>query len=162
MDDTGTFESRPAAGGRRRAHSSEERRRSPAPTVRPRLTGLATAVPPYVMGQHDIAERVRVHFTDASAGMLERLMPIYGNTGIERRHACVPIDWHRTLHGWRERNEAYLEGHPNQERQDSGKGTILIEINDVDDAKNDDAVQVGFYGSLDTLPKDSNGKMRMP
>jgi len=77
--------------------------------VRPRLIGLATAVPPYVMGQHDIADRVRVHFTDASAGMLERLMPIYGNTGIERRHACVPIDWHRTLHGWRERNEAYLE-----------------------------------------------------
>jgi alkylresorcinol/alkylpyrone synthase len=41
--------------------------------------------------------------------MLERLMPIYGNTGIERRHACVPIDWHRTAHGWRERNEIYLE-----------------------------------------------------
>ena len=109
MDDTVPIEPRPAAGGRRRAHSSEELGRSPALTVRPRLIGLATAVPPYVMGQHDIAERVRVHFADASAGMLERLMPIYGNTGIERRHACVPLDWHRTLHGWRERNEAYIE-----------------------------------------------------
>ncbi len=57
------------------------------------------------------------------------------------------------------RNDAYLEGHPNQERQDSGKGTILIEISDVDDAKNDDAVQVAFYGSIDTLPKDSTGKI---
>src|ERR1051326_5863242 len=109
LDDTVPIEPRPAARGRRRAHSSEERGCSPAVTVRPRLIGLAPAVPRYVMGQHDIAERVRVHFADASAGMLERLMPIYGNTGIDRRHACVPLDWHRTLHGWRERNEAYIE-----------------------------------------------------
>ena len=77
--------------------------------VRPRLLGLSTAVPPYIMGQRDVAERVRAIFADAGAELVERLMPIYGNAGVERRHACVPIHWHDSLHGWRERSEIYLE-----------------------------------------------------
>ncbi len=97
------------APGRRRTHSSEEPRRSPASTVHPRLRGLTTVVPPYVMGQGDVAERVRAVFVDMRDDRVERLMPIYGNTGIERRHACIPMDWHHKLHGWRERSEIYLE-----------------------------------------------------
>jgi alkylresorcinol/alkylpyrone synthase len=108
LDDRVTYDVSPAAI-RRPTHFSEERRRSPAVMVRPRLVGLATAVPPYVMSQHDVAERVRILFAGAGGDMVERLMPVYGNTGIERRHACVPIDWHGRLHGWRERNEIYLE-----------------------------------------------------
>lgn len=108
MDDRVTFGVRPAAD-RGRPHSSEERRRSPAATVRPRLLALTTAVPPYVMGQRDVAERVRAIFGDAGGDFVERLMPVYANAGVERRHACVPIDWHNRLHGWRERSEIYLE-----------------------------------------------------
>jgi len=108
LDDRVTVEVRPASS-RRRTHSSEEQRRSPASTVRPRLLGLRTAVPPYVMGQGDVAERVRALFADLGDSQVERLMPIYGNTGIERRHACVPIEWHARLHGWRERSAIYLE-----------------------------------------------------
>ncbi|HLJ18994.1 MAG TPA: 3-oxoacyl-[acyl-carrier-protein] synthase III C-terminal domain-containing protein [Stellaceae bacterium] len=77
--------------------------------MRPRLVGLTTAVPSHVMGQGDVADRVRAIFADMRDDRVERLMPIYGNTGIERRHACVPMDWHRTLHGWRERSEIYFE-----------------------------------------------------
>lgn len=90
-------------------HSSEERGRSLAPTVQPRLVGLSTAVPPYVMTQQDVADRVRAIFADAGAELVERLLPVYGNAGVERRSACVPIAWHDTLHGWRERSEIYLE-----------------------------------------------------
>src|SRR5262249_44154952 len=61
------------------------------------------------MRQGDVAERVRAMFADNSPELVERLMPIYVNAGIERRSACVPIDWHYTLHGWRERSEIYLE-----------------------------------------------------
>ncbi|HEV3178280.1 MAG TPA: 3-oxoacyl-[acyl-carrier-protein] synthase III C-terminal domain-containing protein [Stellaceae bacterium] len=104
-----TFELRPATRGRRRAHSSEERRRSPAPTARPRLAGLTTAVPPHIMTQRDVADRVRAIFADAGAELVERLLPVYGNAGVERRHTCVPIAWHDTLHGWRERSEIYFE-----------------------------------------------------
>ncbi|HXP76275.1 MAG TPA: 3-oxoacyl-[acyl-carrier-protein] synthase III C-terminal domain-containing protein [Stellaceae bacterium] len=77
--------------------------------ARPGLLGLSTAVPPYIMGQRDVAARVRAMFADAGAELVERLMPVYGNAGVERRHACVPIHWHDSLHGWRERSEIYLE-----------------------------------------------------
>jgi alkylresorcinol/alkylpyrone synthase len=61
------------------------------------------------MGKRDVDERVRANFADAGAELVERLMPVYGNAGVERRYACVPIDWHDRLHGWRERSEIYLE-----------------------------------------------------
>jgi len=80
------------------------------------LVGLTTAVPPYVMSQRDVAERVRAIFADAGAELVERLMPVYDNAGVERRSTCVPIEWHDTLHGWRERSDIYLE-----------KGVALLE-----------------------------------
>jgi len=113
LDDRVTY-ARPAR--RQRTHSSEEKGRSPAPRVCPRLVGLTTAVPPYVMSQRDVAERVRAIFADAGAELVERLMPVYDNAGVERRSTCVPIEWHDTLHGWRERSEIYLE-----------KGVALLE-----------------------------------
>jgi alkylresorcinol/alkylpyrone synthase len=108
LDDRVTFEVKPATGSRR-THSSEEPRHSPASAVRPRLAGLTTAVPPYTMDQKAVAERARVHFGDLVGDRAERLMPVYGNAGVENRHACVPIEWHGEPHGWRERNAIYLE-----------------------------------------------------
>jgi alkylresorcinol/alkylpyrone synthase len=61
------------------------------------------------MGQNDVAQRVRALFAEVGDDAIERLMPVYSNTGIEQRHSCVPIDWHSSLHGWRERNQIYLE-----------------------------------------------------
>jgi len=72
------------------------------------LLGLSTVVPPHVMRQNDVAARVRAIFSDVGSELVERLMPVYGNAGVEHRHACVPIDWHDTLHGWRERSAIYL------------------------------------------------------
>jgi alkylresorcinol/alkylpyrone synthase len=37
-----------------------------------------------------------------------RLLPMFGNTGIERRYSCVPMEWYEAEHGWPERNEVYL------------------------------------------------------
>jgi alkylresorcinol/alkylpyrone synthase len=73
------------------------------------LVGLTTAVPPHVMTQQDVADRVRAIFADAGTELVERLLPVYGNAGVERRSTCVPIGWHDTLHGWRERSEIYHE-----------------------------------------------------
>src|SRR5260370_15790009 len=41
-------------------------------------------------------------------GVFPRLLPVYGNAGIETRHSCVPLDWYGRPAGWRERNELYL------------------------------------------------------
>jgi len=75
----------------------------------PRLAALATAVPPYALGQAEVARRARHLFAEAAAGDLDRLMPVFDHAGIERRYSCVPIDWYEAAHGWSERNTLYLE-----------------------------------------------------
>jgi len=44
-----------------------------------------------------------------NAEAMARLMPIYGNAGIETRYSCVPPEWYETPHGWAEKNRLYLD-----------------------------------------------------
>jgi hypothetical protein len=57
------------------------------------------------------------------------------------------------------RSEGYLEHHANRERQDESKGIILIDIDNVDDPRNDDSVEVSFYLSTTTLQFDTSGRI---
>lgn len=57
------------------------------------------------------------------------------------------------------RSEGYLEHHANRERQDESKGIILIHVANVDDPRNDDAVEVTFYLSATSLHFDSAGQI---
>src|SRR5690242_20981800 len=72
----------------------------------PRLLALATAVPPYPLDQDDVIERVKLLFGRSSD--LDRLLPVFLNTGIHKRYSCVPIEWYDQAHGWPERNQLYL------------------------------------------------------
>jgi alkylresorcinol/alkylpyrone synthase len=72
----------------------------------PRLLAVATAVPPYPLDQDAVIERVRRLFGAADA--LDRLLPVFTNTGIKTRYSCVPIEWYERPHGWTERNRIYL------------------------------------------------------
>ena len=74
----------------------------------PKLLGLATAVPPYRLGQAEIATFSRQLF-NGQRMEIERLMPIYANAGIETRYSCVPMDWYLTPSGWKESNRLYVE-----------------------------------------------------
>ena len=76
------------------------------PTV-PRLLAVATAVPPYPLDQNDVIERVKLLF--GRSPDLDRLLPVFLNTGIHRRYSCVPIEWYDRAHGWPERNRIYLD-----------------------------------------------------
>ncbi|HEY1258083.1 MAG TPA: type III polyketide synthase [Stellaceae bacterium] len=71
-----------------------------------RLLAVATAVPPYPLDQNDVVERVRLLF--GRSADLDRLLPVFANTGIRTRYSCVPIDWYDHAHGWAERNRLYL------------------------------------------------------
>jgi len=71
------------------------------------LVSIATAVPPYVLEQADIAERVRAQFS--RSGVVQRLMPVFSTTGIRRRYSCVPIEWYYDEQRWPSRNDVYLE-----------------------------------------------------
>jgi alkylresorcinol/alkylpyrone synthase len=75
----------------------------------PRLAALATAVPPYALGQEEVAARARYLFAGTGTADLDRLMPVFANSGIARRYSCVPIDWYEADHGWTDRNALYLE-----------------------------------------------------
>ncbi|MBS0472979.1 MAG: type III polyketide synthase [Proteobacteria bacterium] len=73
----------------------------------PRLLALKSAVPPFVLDQSDVARRAGALFGNHRD--VARLMPVFENTGIDRRYSCVPIDWYAEPHGWRERNALYIE-----------------------------------------------------
>jgi alkylresorcinol/alkylpyrone synthase len=72
----------------------------------PRLLGVATAVPPYRLDQDEVIRQVGRLF--GGAPELDRLLPVFANSGIRTRYSCVPIDWYNHRHGWAERNSVYL------------------------------------------------------
>jgi alkylresorcinol/alkylpyrone synthase len=73
----------------------------------PRLVALATAVPSHAIDQDSAAERVASVF--AGAPQLDRLLPVFANSGIRRRYSAVPLDWFAAPHRWPERNRLYLD-----------------------------------------------------
>jgi alkylresorcinol/alkylpyrone synthase len=76
-------------------------------SVEPCLLALKTAVPPHVLNQRDVRTRAGNLFRGRPD--IERLLPVFENTGIERRYSCVPIDWYTEPHGWTDRNALYIE-----------------------------------------------------
>lgn len=73
----------------------------------PRLAAIATAVPAYPLDQEAVAEHVKRLF--AGAPQLDRVLPVFANSGIRRRYSAVPLDWFAEPHGWAERNSLYLD-----------------------------------------------------
>jgi alkylresorcinol/alkylpyrone synthase len=74
----------------------------------PHLAALATAVPPYILDQGTVVARLRGMFP--SSPRLDRLLPVFANSGIDKRHTAVPLDWFDRPHNWPERNRAYIAG----------------------------------------------------
>lgn len=83
-------------------------REAPRESGRPHILATATAVPPFVLDQHDVMRRIDLALGPRSREIV-RLLPMFGNTGIVRRYSCVPIEWYERLHDWPERNAIYLE-----------------------------------------------------
>jgi alkylresorcinol/alkylpyrone synthase len=75
--------------------------------LQPRLLALNSAVPPYTIEQPEVAIRAAQLFSKVRD--IERFMPVFVNTGIDRRYSCVPIDWYNADHGWQDRTRLYVE-----------------------------------------------------
>ena len=73
-------------------------------TAAPRLLSLATAVPDQILHQAEVAGAARAVFEDELAHF-QHLLPVYANTGIETRHACLPLQWYQAPHDFDERNK---------------------------------------------------------
>jgi alkylresorcinol/alkylpyrone synthase len=74
-----------------------------------RLLSIATAVPPYVLDQDDVAAAAARAFGGRLADF-ERLSKVYGSAGIDRRYGVRPIEWYLEEQGWPERTAAYCNG----------------------------------------------------
>jgi alkylresorcinol/alkylpyrone synthase len=72
------------------------------------LVSLATAVPPYVIEQSEVAARAKHFFGDRFPDF-EKLFRVFENGSILRRYAVQPVDWYMADHGWPDRTSAYLE-----------------------------------------------------
>jgi alkylresorcinol/alkylpyrone synthase len=72
-----------------------------------RLLALKSALPPFALEQTDVAQRAAHLFRERKD--IARLLPVFENTGIERRYSCVPIDWYEQEHGWVDKASLYIE-----------------------------------------------------
>src|SRR5947209_14918257 len=72
------------------------------------LLSLATAVPPYIVEQHEAKAIGRRAFGGRPA-LFERLSSVFDNAAIAKRHLVASPEWYEEPHGWAERNAAYLK-----------------------------------------------------
>src|SRR5215203_4377130 len=72
------------------------------------LLSLATALPPYIVGQAEAKAKARELFGGRKQ-LFDRLSGVFDNAGIIRRHTVAPIEWYEGHHGWKERNRLYLD-----------------------------------------------------
>ena len=75
--------------------------------MKTRLLALKSAVPPFPIDQTAAAERAGQLFKNVRD--IDRFMPVFTNTGIEKRYSCVPIDWYNDTHGWKDRTELFID-----------------------------------------------------
>lgn len=73
-----------------------------------RLVDVVSAAPAHVLPQALAAEFARRTFGPRMP-QLERLMPIFENTGIETRRTCRPLPWYDESHTLAENSSAYIE-----------------------------------------------------
>jgi len=73
------------------------------------LLSLATALPPNILHQHDVAEVAHRAFA-SRFGDFDRLSKVFESSGIRTRYGVRPIEWYLEPMGWPERSAAYIEG----------------------------------------------------
>lgn len=73
------------------------------------LLSLATVVPPHEMRTPDVIREATAIFAGRHTDF-ERMMPVFGNSGIDRRYSVMPYEWFRSEQGWPERTAAFIAG----------------------------------------------------
>lgn len=74
----------------------------------PRLSAVATAVPPYRVDQ-DEARTFAAHVFGSRLAEIDRLLPLFDNAGIRTRYFSAPVDWFGQEHSLEEKNRIYIE-----------------------------------------------------
>jgi alkylresorcinol/alkylpyrone synthase len=72
------------------------------------IIGVGTSVPPHAITQ-DQAGRFAARMFDRSELDIDRLLPIFENTTIRRRHFCGEIGWFETQAGYAAKHRLFVE-----------------------------------------------------
>jgi alkylresorcinol/alkylpyrone synthase len=73
----------------------------------PKLTAIATAVPPYVINQSEAKVFARQVFGSRFMD-IDRLLPLFDNAGIRTRYFSMPAEWFGEEHSFEEKNQIYI------------------------------------------------------
>jgi alkylresorcinol/alkylpyrone synthase len=73
----------------------------------PKIVGIKTAVPSHCIDQTTVESFVRTHF-GRKFGDIERLLPIFTNSGIATRYFSQSLEWFSTPHDLADKNQAYI------------------------------------------------------
>lgn len=95
--------------------------------MRPGLLSLSTAVPPYELKTEDVIREATTIFAGRHKDF-ERLMPVFGNSGISMRYSVRPYQWFRGDQGWPERTAAFTEGAEALFREAAAKALAQAEL----------------------------------
>ncbi|MFD2371212.1 type III polyketide synthase [Brevibacillus sp. GCM10020057] len=73
-----------------------------------RIEAVATAVPPHEVSQEESMRLARRLFQVAYPD-IDRLLGVFGNSQIRKRHFCMPLDWYEKERPFAEKNRLYVE-----------------------------------------------------
>lgn len=74
----------------------------------PEILAVGTAVPQHQMHQSEAVRFAEDVFGSQNAFDVQRLIPVFRNTTIRRRHFCMTMDWLRGEHSFSEKNREYI------------------------------------------------------
>ena len=74
----------------------------------PLLRALVTAVPVHVLEQNYVRDNAKAFFGPRSS-LFEHLEPVFGNSLIRTRYACMPPEWYLTPRDFGEKSARYAE-----------------------------------------------------
>ena len=74
----------------------------------PKIVSVGTAIPPFELKQQETLEFARRLFSEKFKD-IERLLTVFSNGQIEKRHFAKDLSWFQQEHTFEEKNNAYIE-----------------------------------------------------
>ncbi|AST91645.1 type III polyketide synthase [Sutcliffiella cohnii] len=74
----------------------------------PKIVSVGTAVPKFALNQETVVEFARELFSHSYSD-IERLLSIFSNGNISKRHFVKGLDWFKENHSFEEKNDVYIQ-----------------------------------------------------
>ncbi len=73
----------------------------------PRIAAVATATPPHIITQEQVIGFAKSIFGESR--LLKKLLPVFENSLVKKRHLTVDLNWLRQKHDFTETNDLYIQ-----------------------------------------------------